>query len=130
MLGGPRIATFGAINLGGPEIHSIYWWHNQHRVDISEGIQESNFKKLGPLYKEAMANITSSSVPVLAGEDETAIIGHVTYHRDRDELLGFCGVSGQHHACLDHFALKVEDGEERFMNIVNAFSMALSTLLD
>ena len=121
MLGGPRIATFVAINLGGPEIHSIYRWRNQHRVDISGGIQESNLKKLGPLYKEAMANITSSSVPVLAAEDETAIIGHVTYHQDRDELVGFCGVNGQHHACLDHFAVKVEDGEEGFRNIVNAF---------
>ena len=90
-------------------------------VDISGGIQESNFKKLGPLYKEAMANITSSSVPVLAAEDETAIIGQVTYHQDRDELLGFCGVNGQHHACLDHFPLKVEDGEKGFTNIVNAF---------
>ena len=121
MLGGPRIATFVAINLGGPEIHSIYRWRNQHRVDISGGIQESNLKKLGPLYKEAMANITSSSVPVLAAEDETAIIGHVTYHQDRDELLGFCGVNGQHHACLDHFAVKVGDGEEGFTNIINAF---------
>ena len=111
MLGGPRIATFVAINLGGPEIHSIYRWRNQHRVDISGGIQESNLKKLGPLYKEAVANITSSSVPVLAAEDETAIIGHVTYHQDRDDLLGFCGVNGQHHACLDHFAVKVGDGE-------------------
>ena len=107
MLGGPRIATFVAINLGGPEIHSIYWWRNQHRVDISGGIQESNFKKLGPLYKEAMANISSTSVPVLAAEDETAIIGHVTYHQDADELLGFCGVNGQHHACLDHLLLKL-----------------------
>ena len=74
-----------------------------------------------PLYKEAMANTSSSSVPVLAAEDETAITGHVTYHQDRDELLGFCGVNGQHHACLDHFAVKVEDGEEGFTNIVDAF---------
>lgn len=121
MLGGPRVATFVAINQGGPEIHSIYRWRNQHRVDISGGIRESNFKKLVPLYKEGMANISSSFVPVLAAEDETAIIGHVTYHQDRDELLGFCGVNGQHHACLYHFAVKIEDGEEGFMNIVNAF---------
>lgn len=94
MLGGPRIATFVATNLGGPEIHSIHRWRNQHRVDISGGIQETNYKKLGPLYKEAMANIKSSSVPVLAAEDETAIIGRVTYHQDTDELFGFCGVNG------------------------------------
>ena len=121
MWGGPRIATFVATNLGGPEIHSIYRWRNQHRVDISGGIQEANFKKLGPLYKEAMANIKSSSVPVLAAEDETAIIGRVTYHQDTDELFGFCGVNGQQHACLDHFAVVVGDGEEGFTTIVNAF---------
>ena len=118
MLGGPRIATFVATNLGGPEIHSIYRWRNQHRIDISGGIQETNFKKLGPLYKEAMANIKSSSVPVLAAEDETAIIGRVTYHQDTDELFGFCGVNGQQHACLDHFAVVVGDGEEGFTTIV------------
>ena len=121
MLGGPRIATFVAINLGGPEIHSIYRWRNQHSVDISGGIQQNNFKKLGPVYKEAMAKIKSCSVPVLAAEDETAIIGHATYHQNTDELFGFCGVNGQQHACLDHFAVVVGDGEEGFTSIVNAF---------
>lgn len=121
MLGGPRIATFVATNLGGPEIHSICRWRNQHRVHISGGIQETNFKKLGPLYKEAVANIKSSSVPFLAAEDETAIIGRVTYHQDTDELFGFCGVNGEHRACLDHFAVVVGDGKEGFTAIVNAF---------
>lgn len=32
--GGPRIANFVTINLGGPEIHSIYRWHNQHRTEL------------------------------------------------------------------------------------------------
>lgn len=68
-----------------------------------------------------MANIKSSSVPFLAAEDETAIIGRVTYHQDTDELFGFCGVNGEHHACLDHFAVVVGDGEEGFTAIVNAF---------
>ena len=36
MLGGPTIATFVAINLGGPEIHSIYRWRNQHRIIVPE----------------------------------------------------------------------------------------------
>ena len=36
MLGGPRIATFVAINLGGPEIHSIYRWRNQHHIIVPE----------------------------------------------------------------------------------------------
>ena len=105
----------------GNKPYSTYRWRNQHRVDISGGIQENNFKKLGPLYKEAMANIKSTAVPVLAAEDETAIIGHVTYHQNTDELLGFCGVNGQHHACVDHFTVVVGEGEEGFATIVNAF---------
>lgn len=121
MLGGPRIATVVATNLGGPKIHSIYRWRNQHRVDMSGGIQETNFKKLGPLYKEAMANVKSSSVPLLAAEDETAIIGRVTYHQDTDELFGFCGVNEKQHTCLDHFAVVVGDGVEGFKTIINAF---------
>lgn len=32
MLGGPKIATFVALNLGGPEVNSIYCWRNQHCV--------------------------------------------------------------------------------------------------
>lgn len=89
MLGGPRIATFVATNQGGPEIHSTYRWRNHQRVWISGGIQETNFRKLGPLYKETMANIIQvlfcSSVPVLDTEVETAIIGRVTYHKETNE---------------------------------------------
>ena len=40
MWGGPRITTFVATNLGGPEIHSIYRWRNQHCVDIMEGFKK------------------------------------------------------------------------------------------
>lgn len=42
--GAPRIANFVAINLGGPEIHSIYRWHNQHRTELDGDIKETNFK--------------------------------------------------------------------------------------
>lgn len=35
--GGPRVATFVAINLCGPEIHSIYRWRNQHLVHLDKG---------------------------------------------------------------------------------------------
>ena len=44
------------------------------------------------------------SVLVLTAEDETAIIGQVTYNEGKDEVLGFCGVNGDHHyQCLDSF---------------------------
>ena len=85
----------------GPEVHSISLWHNQNRVDLSGGIQEGNFKKLGSVYENIMKIRGLSSVPVMAAEDETAIIGQVTYNEAKDELLGFCGVSGDQHQCLD-----------------------------
>lgn len=80
MWGGPRIATFVASNLCGPEIHSIYRWRNQHRVSLADGIVQSNFKILGTINKEAMSNIQVKNVPVLAAEDETAIV--LQYVRD------------------------------------------------
>ena len=55
------------------------------------------------------------SVLVLAAEDETAIIGQVTYNEGKDEVLGFCGVNGDHHyQCLDSFCVPVGDGEEGY----------------
>jgi len=53
-----------------------------------------------------------SLVPVLAAEDETAITSKVMYSQKKDELLGFCGVKGLNHQCLDHFTIKVGEGEE------------------
>lgn len=108
--GGPRIANVVALNLGGPEIHSIYRWRNQHRIVFADGIEEVNFKKLASIYKEAMARVTPTSVPVQAAEDETGIIGQIVYNQASDELLGFCGVKGPEHKCLDYFTVVV--GEE------------------
>ena len=118
---GPRIANFVALNLGGPEIHSIYQWRNQHRIVFAGGIEEVNFKKLASIYKEAMARITPTSVPVLAAKDETGIIGQIVYNQASDELLGFCGVKGLEHKCLDYFTVVVGNGEEGYNSIVNAF---------
>ena len=103
--GGPRVATFVAINLCGPEIHSIYRWRNQHLVHLDGGFEENNFKVLGKLYKEAMSNLGVKHVPVLAAEDETAILGQISYSERTDELLGFCGVTGADHKCLDYFTV-------------------------
>lgn len=119
--GGPRIANFVALNLEGPEIHSIHRWRNQHRTEFAGGIDEANFKKLASIYKEAMARITSTSVPVLAAEDETGIIGSIVYNQATDELLGFCGVKGPEHKCLDYFTVSVGNGEEGYNSTVNAF---------
>lgn len=120
--GGPRVATFVAINLCGPEIHSIYRWRNQHLVHLDGGFEENNFKVLGKLYKEAMSNLGVKHVPVLAAEDETAILGQISYSERTDELLGFCGVTGADHKCLDYFTVVVGNGEQGYNTIVNAFN--------
>ena len=120
--GGPRIATFVAINLWGPEIHSMYRWRKQHLVHLDGGLEESNFKVLGKLYSEAMRNLGIKHVPVLAAEDETAILGQISYSESSDELLGFRGVSGADHKCLDSFTVVVGNGVQGYNTIVNAFN--------
>ena len=63
------------------------------------------------------------SVLVLAAEDETAIIGQVTYNEAKDEVLGFRGVNGDHHYhCLDSFCVPVGDGEEGYNATTSAFN--------
>ena len=119
--GGPRIANFVAINLGAPEIHSIYCWRNQHHTELDGGIKETNFKQLSVLYKEATARGKVGPVPALAAEDETGIIGQISYNQRTDEPLGFCGVKGTEHKCLDYFTVSVGEGEEGYKSIVNAF---------
>ncbi len=97
--GGPRIPTFVAINLCGPKIHSMYRRRKQHVVLLDRGLGQSNFKVLGKLYFEAMRNLGIKLVPVLAAEDETAILGQISYSESSDELVGFCRVSGGVAAC-------------------------------
>ena len=53
------------------------------------GLEESNFKVFGKLYSEAMRNLGIKDVPILAAEDETAILGQISYSESSDELLGF-----------------------------------------
>ena len=62
-----------------------------------------------------------SSVPVLAAEDKTSIIGQVTYNEAKDELLGFCRVSGDQHKCFDALNVPVVYGEEGYNTITSAF---------
>lgn len=62
-----------------------------------------------------------SLVPVLAVKDETAVIRKIMYSQEKDELLGFCGVKGPNHQYLDHFTVKVGDGEEGYNTIFSAF---------
>ena len=122
--GGPRLATFVASNLFGPEIHSLYRWRNRDRTTLEGGINHADMSKIAVIYSESIAKQfknKSSLVPVLAAEDETAVISKVIYSQEKDELLGFCGIKGPNHQCLDHFTVKVGDGEEGYNNIFSAF---------
>ena len=61
-------------------------------------------------------------MPVTFCEDETGIIGEVVYSQREDVLLGFCGPEGVGHQCEDHFVVEVQDGEQGYNNILNAFA--------
>lgn len=50
------------------------------------------------------------------------IVSQVSYSEATDELLGFCGVDGADHKCLDKFTVVVGNGEQGYNAIVNAFS--------
>ena len=122
--GGPRLATFVATNLFGPEIHSVYRWRNRDCTTLEGGINRGDMSKIAVIYSESIAKQfknRGSLVPVLAAEDETAIISKVMYSQKKDELLGFCGVKGLNHQCLDHFTIKVGEGEEGYNTIFSAF---------
>ena len=125
--GGPRLATFVGSNLFGPEIHSLYRWRNLDRITLEGGINHVDMSKIAVIYSESIAKQLKnkgsggSLVPVLAAEDETAVISKIMYSQEKDELLGFCGVKGPNHQCLDHFTVKVGDGEEGYNTIFSAF---------
>ncbi|CAC5392049.1 unnamed protein product [Mytilus coruscus] len=59
-------------------------------------------------------------IPALAAEDETAIVGTVMYHQDRDELLGFCGPK-DNHKCMENNHIKVGNDRDVYDRLVNAF---------
>ncbi len=117
--GGPRLATFVAININGPEIHSIYRWRKQGKVTLESGLHESNFVALKDVFWQLHSRLPQ--VPVIIAEDETAIVPEITYNQTKDTLEGFCGVKGINHKCLDHFDVHVGMGEDGYNNIVNAF---------
>ena len=125
--GGPRLATFVASNVFGPEIHSLYRWRNCDRVTLEGSINRVDMSKIAVIYSESIAKqlknkgSRGSLVPVLAAEDETEIISKIMYNQEKDKLLAFCGVKGPNHQCLDHFTVKVGDGEEGYNTIFSAF---------
>ena len=124
ILGGPRIANFVAINMGGPNLNSIYRWRKINLISLKPGVEGENFRQYALIVKGVMELYKISPVPVLTAEDETAIVSVVQYHQDRDELLGFCGPKTDNpkdHICLENFHIHVGNGPNTFNTIVNAF---------
>ena len=119
--GGPRLANFVALNLAGPEIHSIFQWRKNNSTKMSVGISSANFLQISRTYEEILAKKDIPKVPVLIAEDETAIIATVEYMAERDILRGFCGQDVANHMCEDNVEIHVGDGQEGYNNIRAAF---------
>jgi hypothetical protein len=89
IMGGPRLANFVSINMEGPNLNTIYKWRKLHTFELAPGIHKDNFLHYATMVKGIMEIYKITKTPVLAAEDETAIVGSIQYHQDRDELLGF-----------------------------------------
>ena len=121
MWGGPRLANFVAMNVFGPEVHSIFRWRKQKAINLTPGISEENFITLKQLYEDARKRGDIPKVPVILAEDETAITAHIEYNQAQDTLVGFCGEKDDKHICKEDFNVKVGDGENGYRNITKAF---------
>ena len=71
MWGGPRLANFVAMNIGGPEIHSIFRWRKQNTLDVKGGLRHENFANIKQIFLRAKSKHQIPLVPVLLAEDET-----------------------------------------------------------
>ena len=92
ILGGPRLAAFVALNLGGPDASSCYRWKNKESINIAFHDIKKNMSILAEYYKKILSKYgITDRVPVLTAEDETAIKSIISYDQKRDELIGFCG---------------------------------------
>ncbi|CAG2248063.1 unnamed protein product [Mytilus edulis] len=83
----------------------------------------NNFHVQGPhgkRYKSSTRKIFEALLIMGAAEDETAIVGTVMYHQDRDELLGFCGPK-DNHKCMENNHIKVGNDRDAYDRLVNAF---------
>ena len=108
--GGPRLGTFIAMNLFGPEVRSMWRWRKENLTVLLDGMAEQNFKQIGNIYREAMEKLKIGKVPVQLSEDETAIVKRVVYDEKSDQLIGFCGVEEDEHKCIADFVVDIGDG--------------------
>lgn len=58
-----------------------------------------------------MMSISTTPVPYIKAENETAIIPRPDYKWDTDEVWRFCGKKGPSHICEESFVVKVGDDD-------------------
>lgn len=66
-------------------------------------------------------SLSSTPIPYIKAEDETAIIPRPEYKLDADEVWGFCGKKGPHHICDESFVVKVGDDDGAYQRLLEAF---------
>ena len=63
ILGGPKLATSVATNIGGPGINTIYHWRKQKCLQLSPLPCVENFKQIVEMYKGIMQKLNIRRVP-------------------------------------------------------------------
>ena len=120
--GGPRIASFVSVNLEGPMMSSIRRWTKDASVSWSLRDTDANIIIFKDILVKALEEVNIvGPIPSEISEDETSIIGRISYNQKTDELLGVCGESGKDHTCDGRSAIKVGDGIAGYSNIVRTF---------
>eukprot|EP00112_Aurelia_sp_Birch-Aquarium-sp1_P008356 Seg1918.2 transcript_id=Seg1918.2/GoldUCD/mRNA.D3Y31 product="hypothetical protein" protein_id=Seg1918.2/GoldUCD/D3Y31 len=125
IIGGPRLATFVAQNLGGPGIHTIYTWRHKRQLDLQPFPCEENLIQICQIYRGLMEKLSIKRVPVLTAEDETSIKAVVEYNQKTDQLVGFCGVKSEnpkdHHCLQESATIVLGDDQDSYDHLRNAF---------
>ena len=122
IIAGPKVLTYVANNLNGPEKDSVYRWRKKNSRNFNSGISEVNFESAliiieGMMKEKEIAN----QVPWLCAEDETGVQKGVTFHQETDLLIGFCGKKVDDHKCLTDFQLVIGDTDESYEFMVKCF---------
>lgn len=121
ILGGPRITKLLAQNLCGPSEHTVRRSSKKFCFGPSVPL-EKVFEHLSELYAEIKKKKgISGDVLVECAEDETVIIGQVTWDSKTDECWGWCGAEQQNHVCDSSFVHVVGDNENSFEMLKMAF---------
>lgn len=121
-MGGPRLCDFVSKNLDGPHVHSAIVWRKENTITYVLGGHKENIMAIAALYKNAKESMgIKSDVPYEMAEDETAIVPRPEYKADTDEVVGFCGLKGAGHICVENCVVKVGDDDRAYKRLVEAF---------